>query len=79
MDVSKLYKFIGIGAIDATKPYKFIGFAAMDVTKPYKFVGDIDGSKPYKFRGPGRAMRVGRAALAPQACQWADGRGKKPR
>ncbi len=26
MEVTKPYRFIGFGAMDATKPYKFIGF-----------------------------------------------------
>ncbi len=34
--VTKLYKFICVGAMDVAKPYKFICFGAMDVTKPYK-------------------------------------------
>ncbi len=31
MDVTKPYKFIGVGAMEATKPYKFIGFGACGV------------------------------------------------
>ncbi len=38
MDVTKSYKFMGLGAVYVTKPYKFTGFGAMDVTKPYKFI-----------------------------------------
>ncbi len=33
MDVTKPYKFIGIGAMDVTKPYKFIGFGAISPTQ----------------------------------------------
>jgi hypothetical protein len=29
MDVTKPYKFIGLGALNVTKPYKFIGFGAL--------------------------------------------------
>ncbi len=36
MYVTKPYKFIRFGAMDATKPYEFIGCGAMDVTKPYE-------------------------------------------
>jgi hypothetical protein len=39
MDVTKLYGFIGFGAMDVTKPYGLIGCGAMDVTKPYGFMG----------------------------------------
>jgi hypothetical protein len=33
MDVTKPYKFIGLGAMYVTKLYKCIGFGFMDVTK----------------------------------------------
>ncbi len=39
MDVTKPFKFTGIGAMDVTKPYNFMGLGAMNVTKPYKFIG----------------------------------------
>ncbi len=68
MDVTKPYKFIGLGAMDVTKPYKFIGFGAMDVTEPYKFIGfgagggTILGSRPDIFdfepgSGPNAALK----------------------
>ncbi len=44
MDVTKLYKFIGFGAMYVTKPYKFMGFGVMDVTKPYEFTGSLPPS-----------------------------------
>ncbi len=31
--LTKLYKFIGFGAMDVTNPYKFTRCGAMDVTK----------------------------------------------
>ncbi len=37
MDVTKLYKFIGFGAMEVTKLHEFPGFEAMDDTKPYEF------------------------------------------
>jgi hypothetical protein len=40
MDVTKPYKFIGLGVMDVTKPYKLLGFGAMDVTKSYAIRGD---------------------------------------
>ncbi len=42
MAVTKLYEFIGSGAMDVTKPYKFTGFGAMDATKPSR--PNIDAS-----------------------------------
>ena len=39
MDVTKPYKFIGLGVMDVTKPYEFIWLGAMEVTKPYVGVG----------------------------------------
>ena len=37
MDVTKPFKFVGLGATDVTKPCKFITLGATDVAKPYKF------------------------------------------
>ncbi len=55
MDVTKPFKFIGLGAMDDTKPFACIGFAAMDATKRCKFIGfgAMDATKPYKFIGFG--------------------------
>ncbi len=38
--------------MDVTKPYKFIGLGAMYVTKPYNFIwfGGIYGPSLYEFR-----------------------------
>ena len=57
MDVTKPYKFIGLGAMGVTKPYKCIGLGAMDVTKPCKFIGfGAMASEPFvdliKPKGP---------------------------
>ncbi len=46
MDVTKPYRFIGLGAMDVTKPYKFIRFGAMDVTKPDKLMGPWMSQNP---------------------------------
>ncbi len=39
MDATKLYEFIGFGAMDATKPYEFIMFGAMDPPGPFPGAG----------------------------------------
>ncbi len=39
MDVTKPYKFIGLGAMDVTRPYEFIGFGDTHGPEPYKFIG----------------------------------------
>jgi hypothetical protein len=33
MEVTKLYKFVRVGAMEVAKPYPFIRFGAMEVTK----------------------------------------------
>ncbi len=33
MDVTKLYKFIGSGAMDVTKPHKLVGFGAQPLER----------------------------------------------
>ncbi len=56
MDVTKPYKFIGLGAMDVTKPYKVIGFGAMDVTETPSGCGECwanrRGARKQCVKGP---------------------------
>ncbi len=41
MDVTKPFRFTGVGAMDVTETYKLKGFGAMDCTKPYIFPNSV--------------------------------------
>ncbi len=72
MDVTRPYKFIGLGAMDVTKPHKFIGCWALDATKTYKFIGcgPMDVAKPYRFIG----SRMYPQPPGPPRCRLTEGR-----